>query len=257
MVTNVTSLLKTMKTVEDEQMRGTQALEGTIEAIAQEIRAFNSENEPKSRASPEDLVRVTKPMTMASAKAVSAGLSLKQDDIIATANLGRKSVSEMLTTCKGAAWNAETKELRMKVMSAGHNTAVQYRELLQIVLHCVQKQSPESKASLSTVSRKIAQCVTNLVSTAEQLKGNEWEDPEDPTVIAENELLGAANSIEAAARKLQSLRPRQTHTKELDEENMNFEEIILDACKSIAAATGALIKAASRAQRELVEAGKI
>lgn len=38
---------------------------------------------------------------------------------------------------------------------------------------------------------------------------------------------------------------------------MNFEEIILDACKSIAAATGALIKAASKAQRELVEAGKI
>ena len=38
---------------------------------------------------------------------------------------------------------------------------------------------------------------------------------------------------------------------------MNFEEIILDACKSIAAATGALIKAASRAQRELVESGKV
>lgn len=38
---------------------------------------------------------------------------------------------------------------------------------------------------------------------------------------------------------------------------MNFEEIILDACKSIAAATGALIKAASRAQRELVLSGKI
>lgn len=33
-------------------------------------------------------------------------------------------------------------------------------------------------------------------------------DPEDPTVIAENELLGAAAAIEAAAKKLEQLRPR-------------------------------------------------
>ena len=34
-------------------------------------------------------------------------------------------------------------------------------------------------------------------------------DPEDPTVIAENELLTAASSIEAAAKKLSQLQPRQ------------------------------------------------
>ena len=38
MVTNVTSLLKTVKTVEDEAARGTRALESTIEAISQEIK---------------------------------------------------------------------------------------------------------------------------------------------------------------------------------------------------------------------------
>lgn len=38
--------------------------------------------------------------------------------------------------------------------------------------------------------------------------GSEWVDPEDPTVIAENELLGAAASIEAAAKKLEQLKPR-------------------------------------------------
>ena len=35
MVTNVTSLLKTVKAVEDEHTRGTRALESSIEAIAQ------------------------------------------------------------------------------------------------------------------------------------------------------------------------------------------------------------------------------
>lgn len=33
-------------------------------------------------------------------------------------------------------------------------------------------------------------------------------DPEDPTIIAETELLGAAASIEAAAKKLEQLKPR-------------------------------------------------
>lgn len=38
--------------------------------------------------------------------------------------------------------------------------------------------------------------------------GSECVDPEDPTVIAETELLGAAASIEAAAKKLEQLKPR-------------------------------------------------
>lgn len=43
--------------------------------------------------------------------------------------------------------------------------------------------------------------------------GLDWEDPDDPTVIAENELIGAAKSIDAAARKLMSLRPHRVETK--------------------------------------------
>ena len=38
---------------------------------------------------------------------------------------------------------------------------------------------------------------------------------------------------------------------------MNFEGQILDAAKSIATATGALVKAASVAQRELITQGKV
>lgn len=53
-------------------------------------------------------------------------------------------------------------------------------------------------------------CVTskNTNELSCVLTGTEWVDPEDPTVIAENELLGAAAAIEAAAKKLEQLRPR-------------------------------------------------
>lgn len=42
------------------------------------------------------------------------------------------------------------------------------------------------------------------------ITGNDWVSPDDPTIIAENELLGAAESIDAAARKLVGLRPRRS-----------------------------------------------
>jgi talin len=100
MVTNVTSLLKTVKAVEDEHTRGTRALESTIEAIAQEIRAFDSADVPRSNAGPEELLRSTRPITIATSKAVSAGKSCKQDDVIVAANMGRKAISDMLITCK-------------------------------------------------------------------------------------------------------------------------------------------------------------
>ena len=41
------------------------------------------------------------------------------------------------------------------------------------------------------------------------------------------------------------------------DESLNFEEQILEAAKAIAAATSALVKAASAAQRELVAQGKV
>lgn len=111
-------------------------------------------------------------------------------------------------------------------MEAGRECAHQYRELLRAML---QGTSQDAKGTLPLISRRVAQSVTELVSVAELLKGkfknsllfmfcvnfigfsgSDWVDPEDPTVIAENELLGAAASIDAAAKKLASLRPRKS-----------------------------------------------
>ncbi len=86
---------------------------------------------------------------------------------------------------------------------------MEYRELLQLVMHSLNKPNTDAKQQLGNISRKIAQCVTELASAAEQLKDDDWVDPSDPTFIAENELLGAAKSIENAARKLSTLKPRK------------------------------------------------
>ena len=77
-------------------------------------------------------------------------------------------------------------------------------------------------------------------------------------LIAENELLGAAESIEIPAKKLTTLKPRKEVTgHKVTSDELKFDDMILDAAKSIANATAALIKAATEAQKELVFQGKV
>uniref|UniRef100_A0A8C4V1S1 Talin 1 n=1 Tax=Falco tinnunculus TaxID=100819 RepID=A0A8C4V1S1_FALTI len=256
MVTNVTSLLKTVKAVEDEATKGTRALEATIEHIRQELAVFSSLVPPAKVSTPEDFIRMTKGITMATAKAVAAGNSCRQEDVIATANLSRRAIADMLRACKEAAYHPEvSSDVRQRALRFGKECADGYLELLEHVLVILQKPTHELKQQLAGYSKRVASSVTELIQAAEAMKGTEWVDPEDPTVIAENELLGAAAAIEAAAKKLEQLKPR-AKPKQADE-SLNFEEQILEAAKSIAAATSALVKAASAAQRELVAQGKV
>ncbi|CAG5121597.1 unnamed protein product, partial [Candidula unifasciata] len=255
MVTNVTSLLKTVKSVEDEAVRGTRALESTIEAIGQEIKAFDGSDEVVKKASAEDLIRYAKPITTATAKAVAAANSCRQEDVISTANMGRKAIFDLMAVVKGAAATAETSEIKRRAINAGRTAAMSYKELLECVHQVVMKPTTEGKQNVALISRKVANAVTELVQSAEAIKGSDWVDPDDPTVIAENELLTAASSIEAAAKKLSQLKPREQVKR--PNEDLDFEEQILEAAKSIAAATAALVKSASAAQRELVAQGKV
>lgn len=118
----------------------------------------------------EDLIRCTKSITNSTAKSVAAGISNKQDDIIAAANMSRKAISDMLIICKSAAYNlAETEELKQETLNAGQECAKQYRELLRLILQG--NGSADVKQTLPIFSRKIAQSVTELLSVAKRLKG--------------------------------------------------------------------------------------
>jgi len=262
LIENVSSLLKTVKAVEDEHLRGTRALEATIESIDQELRSFDSGDVPKRKATPEQLMSATKPVTLATSKAVAAGNSTKQEDVIVAANMGRKAISDLLTTVKQAAWSTDQLDDRKQVLDIGRECALQYKRLLELVHLLVSRpmgsslsmsshqQYAKERQQLIDISRNIAASITRIGQCAEHLKGEDWVNPSDPTVIAESELLGASSSIEAAAKKLASLRPRRTSVR-LPHEDMNFDEMILEGAKCITAATAALLKAASQAQREL------
>ena len=54
----------------------------------------------EQKITPDELLRLTRPITMATVKAVAAGNSGQQEDIIAAANLGRKAISDLLRGCR-------------------------------------------------------------------------------------------------------------------------------------------------------------
>ncbi|KFW88114.1 Talin-1, partial [Phalacrocorax carbo] len=126
MVTNVTSLLKTVKAVEDEATKGTRALEATIEHIRQELAVFSSPVPPAKVSTPEDFIRMTKGITMATAKAWH---------FIATATRSRRAIADMLRACKEAAYHPEVSgDVRQRALRFGKECADGYLELLEHVL---------------------------------------------------------------------------------------------------------------------------
>lgn len=73
---------------------------------------------------------------------------------------------------QGNAYHAESEELRRRTLQAGQDVAMEYRELLQSVLHTLSRPgTTDAKQGLPPISRRIAQCVTELVAVAELLKG--------------------------------------------------------------------------------------
>ena len=68
---------------------------------------------------------------------------------------------------------------------------------------------------MSQYSHRVAGGISELCRSAHKLKGDGWEDPNDPNVIAEKELLNAAAAIEAAAAKLAQLKPRKEATSKV------------------------------------------
>ena len=158
MVTNVQSLLKTVKTVEDEAARGTRALESAIEAIYQEIKLYSSyindskyqsrlldeadQSSQSAHVNPEDLIKATKQITLATSKAIGAANSLRQEDMITAANMGRKAVSDLLFVSRGANSKSSNRQSvgasddqpqQIQILGVGLNCSIFYKELLECI----------------------------------------------------------------------------------------------------------------------------
>eukprot|EP01134_Creolimax_fragrantissima_P001817 CFRG1817T1 len=260
MVSAATAYMKIIQSVDDEAMRGVRATECAADAIKLEVPVLDN-NDPndckKIGATPENMASATRGVTIATANLVSATYSGNQNDLMSAANSTRKSVVELIHTGKGAvnAANDASENEKKDALDSLRNITNASLNLLNAVNACLVNPTDENKAKLPALSHNVAAGVSVVCDAAQALKGDDMVDPDDPHIIAEQELLAAAAQIEAAAQKLAELRPRQREYEV--NANMTFEEMIVTAAQGIASATSALMIAAQGAQKELYSQGRL
>lgn len=229
LVTNVTSLLKTVKSVDDERTRNTNIMESTVEAIEKDLqgKTFVTNREITT----EEIIQSAKYIDEATKNMLDIVYRGKSKDVTDAVQESRKSINELLTVCHG-------KNLNEKVLDAGRQVAEEFKTFLTTVLENSKRPSTNTKHVLEEVSNRLSSKVHYLITIVEHIETIEYH------------LLDSATSIDTAVKKLDTIQPRPYEFK-VDETCWKSDEVILEAVKSIAAATCALVKTASLAQHEI------
>nr|KAJ3421186.1 Talin-1 [Polyrhizophydium stewartii] len=239
----------------DDSQRVARALDSAIEGIAEAgVIAGDSSAPALGTALPGEVVATAKQLAATAASVVaSASASGKQDSLVTSAGDLRKVVEDLARAGKAATELAPDDKKR-EMINAIVGLTASCQALLASAKTVQASHTPESKQQLQASTKAVTASVTEVVSAAGKLVPDGYVDPNDPNVVAERELLTAASAIEAAAKRLAAFkpaeRPREANTE------LNFDEQIYEAAKAIAAATSALVRSATGAQREIIARGR-
>ncbi|KAI9331954.1 hypothetical protein BDR26DRAFT_1010745 [Obelidium mucronatum] len=240
--TSLSELVHVTKLLGDESLRGERALAGAIADIDAAVAELAADTPAQGTALPDEVMQLAKQLVTTSAGLVAAAQQGRQDDVVARAVAVRKELEDLARAGKAASEKAPP-DARAPVLAAIAAAARATQALLAAL---------KANAATGTqgASKALAGALNGVSSAAQRLVPTGYVDPNDPDVVAERELLSAAAAIEAASRKLAALQPPQTPRDA--NHDLAFDEQILEAAKAIAAATGALVRSATTAQREIV-----
>ncbi|KAJ3025177.1 UNVERIFIED_CONTAM: Talin-1 [Siphonaria sp. JEL0065] len=242
--TALSDLVRVTKLLGDESLRGERALTGAIADIDAAVTDLESDAPAQGTALPDEVMQIAKLLVTTSASLVSAGQQGKQDDLVTKAVSIRKEVEDLVRAGKAATEKAPP-ENKQPVVASIKGAALATKAVLVAM-------KTGNSGTIQTASKSLAVSLNAVISSAQLLIPTGYVDPNDPNVIAERELLSAASAIEAASKKLAALKPQQTPRDA--NHDLAFDEQILEAAKAIATATGALVRSATTAQREIVAA---
>lgn len=229
LVTNVTTLLKTVKSVDDERTKNTDIMKSTVEAIEKDLQGNMIVSNCETTT--EKVVQSAKYINEATKSMLDIVYRGKPKDVTNAVQESHKSVSELLIACHG-------NNLNEKVLDAGRQVAEEFKTFLTMVLENSKRPSMTTKRVLEEVSQRLSTKVDYLITIVEHIETIEYH------------LLDSATSIDTAVKTLDTIQPRPYEFK-VDASCWKSDEVILEAVKSIAAATCALVKTASLAQHEI------
>ncbi|KXS11309.1 hypothetical protein M427DRAFT_505616, partial [Gonapodya prolifera JEL478] len=251
-VASLMELIKVTKVIGETSSKGEAKLAKIREDIEGAINEYDSKINTEERALPVEVVENANQFAKAAAYLVSVVSSGQQDNFYAATGKFGKELCSLIKSAKAAvsgAPNGIQIEMSQNVKQVAKNGI----DLVEKVAKVLVTPTMKTKNELNGVAKSIVSSVNSLVNAASQLVPEGYVDPNDPNVIAEHELLIAASAIEAAAKKLSSYQPVAATSSEIvDVDNMSFNDVILQAAKAIAAATSALVRSATSAQREIM-----
>ncbi|KAJ1537201.1 Talin-1, partial [Nowakowskiella sp. JEL0078] len=247
--TGVRELIRVIKLLGDESLRGIRAIDSSITSIDEIVITLVSSLPAQGSALPDEVAGLAKQLATAAASVV-ANSHGRQDELVAAANAIKKQLEDLARAAKAATENAP-EDKRSAIVGTVKEAATATKTLLFKVKAVQENNSTDNKQAIQEASKGVIGAVNNVVSSTNELISTGYVDQNDPNVIAERELLSAATAIESIAKKLTST----IHTPREDASS-EFEGQMLDAAKAIAAATGQLVRSATHAQRDLVAKGR-
>ena len=95
-------------------------------------------------------------------------------------------------------------------LKLGNQLQVLLRQMME-VKNAEGEEKVAAQKELLNMSKAIGETIVRIAQLSEQLKGKEWLDPlEQAELIAENEMMKAAESIEQAAKRLADIKKKKS-----------------------------------------------
>ncbi|KAJ3367261.1 Talin-1, partial [Kappamyces sp. JEL0680] len=249
----VSKLVGVVKALDEQASRNFSAYQNVINAMRLSLLTLKSDEPAFGTALPAEVVAIANQLS-ASIGTLVAKAGLKIDDNIPLMNTVKDDLENLCRAGKAVVVNAPSDKAELTLQSVTQlcNDSIKLVESIQNGQET--GQLTQLKQQLQGSVKNISLSVASVAIAASKLVPDGYVDPNDPDVIAERELLSAANAIEAAARKLAALKPAEKPRQA--NEDLNFDEQILEAAKGIIAASSALVRSATSVQREIVAKGK-
>ncbi|KAK0563968.1 sla2 Src-like adaptor 2 [Tilletia horrida] len=245
-------------------------LQACADKIDESLYAFESPNATgNNTATPEYVLSlIEKGMSSSNEFATVFSLYLSGEkggehvEVIKKANSLAQTIDDMFSSAKGITRLAQNDDAVEKITTTGRTSGnILLRYFLNLQSYrltnvapaqrrdVVARHSMEARQAFSSLNDVVA----GMVKAGNNMLANANGDIGD---IVEREMMNAANAIEEATRRLQTLLSRPKDSSRFSALDLQVHDAILEASLAITRAIAGLIKAATDSQQEIVAKGK-
>lgn len=220
----INKLVTIVKSLGDASEEFNHNISELTQSIDNDLQTLKNNDPALGSALPADLVHISRQLAAAVINVIGS-VAGNEQDLFAKMGKVVNTISDLTRTAKASVSGAP-EDQKSIVLDSAAELSQSCRAFISEVGSTLHVALVPRKQALNLKIKDITAAVASVAQSAASLIPTGYEDPNDPNVIAERELLTAANAIEAAAKKLSLLKPAEK-PREANQE-LNFEEQIVE-----------------------------